>query len=144
MAGDCATLRGGRKQFGPASGTEERGNAPATALRIGDVARRTGLTPRTIRYYEEEGLLPSPARGRPRTYTERHVRALELVRGLKVIGSSLAEIRRYLRAFEAAREGRSGPSRQIGELRRRIESRIAELEALARALPAGSSSASEA
>ena len=37
---------------------------PQTGLRIGEVARRAGTTPRTIRYYEELGLLPAtPERG---------------------------------------------------------------------------------
>ena len=37
--------------------------AAARPLRIGEVAERTGVTPRTIRYYEEIGLLPSSERG---------------------------------------------------------------------------------
>ncbi len=44
------------------------------SLRIGDVAKLVGTTPRTIRYYEEIGLLPpSPARpsGQHRLYTPR-------------------------------------------------------------------------
>ena len=48
-------------------------------LRIGDVARLVGTTPRTIRYYEEIGLLPeAPARpsGRHRTYTHEEVERL--------------------------------------------------------------------
>ena len=42
--------------------------APEPSLRIGDVARLVGTTPRTIRYYEEIGLLPPPPRG-PRVST---------------------------------------------------------------------------
>ena len=46
------------------------------ALRIGEVAELTGTTPRTIRYYEEIGLLPGAAdrtQGRHRSYTEADV-----------------------------------------------------------------------
>ena len=49
----------------------------AGALRIGELAQRTGTTPRTIRYYEELGLLasarPSRDAGRHRAYTEADV-----------------------------------------------------------------------
>lgn len=43
-------------------------------LRIGEVARRTGTTPRTVRYYEEIGLLPAPGEREPgahRVYGDR-------------------------------------------------------------------------
>ncbi|MEA2244450.1 MAG: MerR family transcriptional regulator, repressor of the yfmOP operon, partial [Solirubrobacteraceae bacterium] len=59
--------------------------APA-GLRIGDLARRAGTTPRTIRYYEELGLLPSVAErdaGRHRTYSEDDVERLEQLLRLK-------------------------------------------------------------
>ena len=49
------------------------------SLRIGDVAKLAGTTPRTIRYYEEIGLLPqAPARvsGQHRLYTESEVERL--------------------------------------------------------------------
>ena len=53
---------------------------PATpALRIGEVAKRVGTTPRTIRYYEEIGILPSEGgreSGRHRLYGERDVQRL--------------------------------------------------------------------
>jgi MerR family transcriptional regulator, repressor of the yfmOP operon len=72
-------------------------SATATGLRIGDLAKRAGTTPRTIRYYEELGLLPSaPERdaGRHRTYSEGDVERLEQLLRLKdLLGLTLEELR---------------------------------------------------
>jgi DNA-binding transcriptional MerR regulator len=75
------------------------------ALRIGDLARRTGTTPRTIRYYEELGLLASaPDRdaGRHRAYTEADAERLEQLLRLKdLLGLTLEELRDVVEAEEA-------------------------------------------
>ena len=55
----------------------------AAGLRIGEVAKRVGTTPRTIRYYEEIGILPSEGgreSGRHRLYGERDVAAPDATR----------------------------------------------------------------
>jgi DNA-binding transcriptional MerR regulator len=76
------------------------------ALRIGEVAELTGTTPRTIRYYEEIGLLPGAARrahGKHRCYTETDVaRVREIIRLRDLLGLSLDQLSRLLEA-EAAR-----------------------------------------
>jgi DNA-binding transcriptional MerR regulator len=69
----------------------------ATAVgqyRIGELANRVGLTERTIRYYEERGLLESVKRldGGQRVYTDDDVRRLKFIQKLKVLGLSLAEM----------------------------------------------------
>jgi MerR family transcriptional regulator, repressor of the yfmOP operon len=74
-------------------------------LRIGDVAKLVGTTPRTIRYYEEIGLLP-PAPARPagghRTYSETEVERLREVMRLKdLLGVTLEELKTLLAAEEA-------------------------------------------
>jgi DNA-binding transcriptional MerR regulator len=74
-------------------------------LRIGEVAELTGTTPRTIRYYEEIGLLPGGGReqGKHRSYTEADVeRVREIVRLRNLLGLSLDELSRLLEA-QAAR-----------------------------------------
>jgi MerR family transcriptional regulator, repressor of the yfmOP operon len=77
----------------------------APGLRIGDVAKRTGVTPRTIRYYEEIGLLPAVAGRDPgahRLYGERDVERLEELLQLKeVLGVSLDELRELATAEDA-------------------------------------------
>ena len=72
-------------------------------MHIGEAAAATGLTPRTIRYYEELGLLPAPERteGDFRLYTARDVRRLSDVARLKeLLGLSLAEIKQIVEADE--------------------------------------------
>jgi MerR family transcriptional regulator, repressor of the yfmOP operon len=74
-------------------------------LRIGDVAKLAGTTPRTIRYYEEIGLLPD-APGRPsgghRLYTRAEVERLrEVMRLKKLLGVTLQELKDLLTAEEA-------------------------------------------
>lgn len=71
--------------------------------RIDEVAARTGLTKRTLRYYEEIGLLDPPTRteGGYRLYTAADVQRLERIKRLKsLLGFSLAEIRDLVRAEE--------------------------------------------
>jgi DNA-binding transcriptional MerR regulator len=75
-------------------------------LRIGEVAKLAGTTPRTIRYYEEIGLLPLPAGRQPgahRTYAEADVERLtELLRLKDLLGLSLEELKELVEA-EGAR-----------------------------------------
>jgi MerR family transcriptional regulator, repressor of the yfmOP operon len=75
------------------------------SLRIGDVARLANTTPRTIRYYEEIGLLPqTPAResGQHRLYTESEVERLREVMRLKdLLGVSLEQLKTLLAAEDA-------------------------------------------
>ncbi len=76
-----------------------------TDLRIGEVARRVGTTPRTIRYYEEIGLLPAEGEreaGRHRLYGERDVERLrEALRLKELLGVTLDELKELLEAQDA-------------------------------------------
>lgn len=78
-------------------------------IRIGELARRAGTTVRTIRYYEEIGLLPEAdarASGSHRTYAEQDAERLREVLRLKdLLGVSLEELRDLV-AAEDARAGR--------------------------------------
>ena len=80
--------------------TVERADA---YLQIGEVAERTGVTQRTLRFYEEKGLLKPPSRmeGGFRLYSEDDVRRVEQIRQLqKLLGFSLAEIKEMVEAEE--------------------------------------------
>jgi DNA-binding transcriptional MerR regulator len=88
-------------------------SASATAplersLRIGEVAERTGTTPRTIRYWEELGLLPLRAdrlHGKHRSYSESDVdRVKEILRLKELLGLSLEQLSKLVEA-ETARAG---------------------------------------
>lgn len=73
-------------------------------LRIGELAERVGVTPRTIRYYEELGLLGGGerAKGAHRLYTEADVaRVSELIRLRDLLGLSLDELVTLAEAEEA-------------------------------------------
>jgi MerR family transcriptional regulator, repressor of the yfmOP operon len=76
-----------------------------TALRIGEVAQRVGVTTRTIRYYEELGLLGSGSereKGAHRTYAESDVARLqELIRLRDLLGLTLEELVELAEAEEA-------------------------------------------
>jgi MerR family transcriptional regulator, repressor of the yfmOP operon len=108
----------------PASPEQPNGPQPAS-LRIGDVARMVGTTPRTIRYYEEIGLLAeTPARpsGRHRLYTEAEVERLREVMRLKeLLGVSLEELKTLLTAEEARAEVRAQLRREDVDPERRRE-----------------------
>jgi DNA-binding transcriptional MerR regulator len=85
-------------------------------LRIGEVAKLAGTTPRTIRYYEEIGLLPAASGREPgahRTYAETEVERLtELLRLKDLLGVSLEELKLLVEAEDARadlrREWRGG------------------------------------
>ncbi len=66
-------------------------------LTIAELAARTGISVRTIRFYAGMGLIPPPeVRGRLGLYDEHHVARLELVRDLQGLGFTLAAIEGYL------------------------------------------------
>jgi MerR family transcriptional regulator, repressor of the yfmOP operon len=123
-------------------------------MRIGEVAAAVGTTSRTIRYYEEIGLLGGGEResGKHRTYTEQDVERLRDALRLKdLLGVSLDELRELLEAQDARAALRDewhhrdpGPARRAQILResaRHIDRQLAlvgrrreEIEALEREL----------
>jgi DNA-binding transcriptional MerR regulator len=95
------------------------------SLRIGDVARLVGTTTRTIRYYEQMGLLreaPTRPSGRHRVYTQADVERLREVMRLKdLLGVSLEELKTLLTAEEARAEVRAQLRREDVDPERRRE-----------------------
>jgi MerR family transcriptional regulator, repressor of the yfmOP operon len=106
-------------------------SSPTQALlRIGDVARLAGTTPRTIRYYEEIGLLTA-AGDRPsgghRNYTEADVERLrEILRLKELLGLSLDELRDLIAAEDARAVIRAEFQRTEDPDRRRVLLREAD------------------
>jgi len=102
--------------------------------KIGDVAELLGVTVRTIRYYEEEGLVePLRSEGGTRFYAERHIARLRAILHLAANGFSLEVIRLIAAAREGSRSGDEGSGRVIARLDglvAELGSRIAELEEL--------------
>ena len=105
-----------------------------TALRIGEVAQRVGVTTRTIRYYEELGLLgtmESRTKGAHRLYHEADVARLqELLRLRDLLGLSLDEIVAVAEAEEAraALRGRWAEDPSDAERLRIVEAAIPHVE----------------
>jgi DNA-binding transcriptional MerR regulator len=99
---------------------------------IGDVARETGLSVHTLRFYEREGLLLTQhvarATGGHRRYTPMDVKWLVLCVKLRASGMPLAQIRRYA---ELVREGPGNEQERLELLREqqaRVEDQLAELQ----------------
>ena len=86
-------------------------NAEERYLQIGEAADRAGLTQRTLRYYEEKGLLPPPTRmeGGFRLYSDEDMERIERVKQLKdLLGFSLADIKEMLEAEDVKMQLRAG------------------------------------
>ena len=76
---------------------------PAPSLRIGEVARRTGLPVKTIRYYCDEGLLQPRARSESgyRLFDEENLAELTIIRSLRAMDVSIPELARILEVRRA-------------------------------------------
>jgi DNA-binding transcriptional MerR regulator len=77
---------------------------------IGEVASRVGLSLRTVRYYEEAGLVRPSQRtdGGFRLYGEEEIERLLLVKQMKPLGFSLQEMRQLLKARDQLQRGEPG------------------------------------
>lgn len=104
-------------------------------MQIGEVAERTGLSLRTIRYYEEVGLVTPSARsqGGFRLYVESDVARLTLVKQMKPLGFQLEEMRELLAALDPNTDSpHASEDERLARLREfaaTAEQRCAELRA---------------
>lgn len=98
-------------------------------MRIGELARRSGVTAKALRFYEDAGVLPAPPRGPSgyRDYDESALSRLRFVRAAQAAGLTLGEVRRII----AIREHDGPPCSHVTELLRQhvhdLDRRIAEL-----------------
>lgn len=103
-------------------------------LQIGEVAERTGVTQRTLRFYEEKGLLKPPSRmdGGFRLYSEADVKRVTHIRRLQdLLGVALADIKEMVDAEEMLRELRAqyDPKSGVAEKKRQLEKAIEVVQA---------------
>ncbi|MFJ6737352.1 MerR family transcriptional regulator [Streptomyces sp. NPDC091279] len=91
-------------------------------MQIGEVAARTELSLRTIRHYEDTGLVVPSARsqGGFRLYTEMDVARLMVIRRMKPLGFSLDEMRALLAATDRLDSGADLPPEEHAELLERV------------------------
>jgi DNA-binding transcriptional MerR regulator len=122
-------------------GESERG----AYLQIGEVAERTGVTQRTLRFYEEKGLLKPPSRleGGFRLYSEDDVQRVEAIKRLQtLLGFSLADIKEMVEAEEvklqikATYRRDAETSDRIGKLRKAVEVTERQVEVIDQKLQA--------
>jgi DNA-binding transcriptional MerR regulator len=90
---------------------------------IGHLAKTAGLTPRTIRYYEERGLLDSIKRieGGRRIFSDDDLRRLKFIKRLKLLGLTLAEMEELAEIYWIDRTNRKVLPRLMELLDRHCE-----------------------
>ena len=105
-----------------------RGQDQAHHLQIGVVAERTGLSIRTLRHYDEVGLVTPSARtgGGFRLYTDSDVERLTTIRRMKPLGFTLEEMSTLLASLDALDDAATS-----SEARREAESFVADCHARA-------------
>lgn len=114
------------------SGDQER-DEPTRVERvhIGEVVERTGLSHRTIRYYEEMGLISPSARtdGGFRLYEEADIKRLLLVKPMKPLGFTVEEMGHLLEALDAlqAHSESASAHETVRAIHDKAQRRIADL-----------------
>ncbi len=106
--------------------SEGNGHRQNGLMQIGELAKRAGTTLRTVRYYEELGLLNHVVRtkGGFRLYDDGELRKLELVRDLQALDFPLARIRSL---FHRKREARRG-AELAGEVREALLTQLHDMD----------------
>jgi DNA-binding transcriptional MerR regulator len=101
----------------------------STGLTIAEVAKRTGLTRHTLRYYERDGLMLGVGRASSghRRYCERDLGWIELITKLRATGMPIREVRRYA---ELVRTGSGNEDERLGLLRAHRERVRAQLDTM--------------
>ena len=102
---------------------EREWGGPSRPLKIGEVAKLSGVRIEALRFYEKGGLLDRPARteGGYRLYTEETLERLAFIRRAQVLGFSLAEIKQII----AERRSGASPCAHVREI---VRSRLKELD----------------
>ena len=103
-----------------------------TQYSIGDLAREFDVTPRAIRFYEDQGLLSPQRAGQRRIYSSRDRTRLKLTLRGKRLGLALSEIRELIDMYEPGRDERPQLERFASVLtqhRAALEQQRSDLEA---------------
>lgn len=114
-------------------------SAERTEFSISELAREFDVTPRAIRFYEDQGLLSPRREGQRRVYTPRDRTRLKLTLRGKRLGLTLSEIRELIDLYEPGRDERPQLERFLAVLeahiasllqqRHDIEAQLSELQA---------------
>ncbi|WP_172297998.1 Cu(I)-responsive transcriptional regulator [Pseudoruegeria sp. HB172150] len=100
-------------------------------MNISDVAERSGLPPKTIRYYEDIGLI-RPDRGANgyRSFSEKHLHKLTFLGRARALGFSIEECRALLALYEDETRASADVKRIAKEHLAQIETKISELQSM--------------
>lgn len=92
-------------------------------MNISEVAKKTGLTTKTIRFYEDKGIISSPLRASNgyRHYSETNIDELQLIRRSRLVGFTLDECRELL-AFSR------DPLRKSADVKAKAEQKLSEID----------------
>jgi DNA-binding transcriptional MerR regulator len=103
-------------------------------MKIGEVAKQSGVTVDTVRFYERVGVLPSPER-RPsgyRDYASNTVERIQFTRELQAIGFTLSDVVDALAAHDAGGATCESEQWRLEAVLDRVEAKLAELNAVRR------------
>ncbi len=103
-------------------------------LGIQDVASLLGITPRTLRFYEDRGLIEPRRVGAARVYTRRETARMRLILRGKRLGFSLRQIQEFLDLYDADPRHAEQMRRLAERCRKRIDMLKAQREALTQTL----------
>ncbi|MGN1331845.1 MAG: MerR family transcriptional regulator [Lachnospiraceae bacterium] len=105
---------------------------PQGFMTVGEAARKTGVTVRTLQYYDKEGLLSPSAEseGGRRLYTDKDLVILHQIISLKSLGFSLDDIKQRLVSLETPADVANALTEQADDIRRKIEQLKASLSAI--------------
>lgn len=92
-------------------------------MNISDVAKKTGLTSKAIRFYEEKGLVTPPLRSENgyRSYTQQQLNELTLLRQARLVGFNLEECGELVNLF-------NNPARHSADVKARTLQKVADIE----------------
>lgn len=101
-------------------------------FKIGELAAQTGASVETIRYYEQQNLLPAPARsdGNYRIYGDCHIKRLQFIRHCRSLDMTLDEIRRLLDFRDTPDGNCAGVNELLDKHIVHVAGRIKELKGL--------------
>lgn len=88
---------------------------------IQDVARQLGVTMRTLRFYEDNGLISPQRVGNTRIYTRRDIGRMQLILRGKKLGFTIREIREFLNLYDTGPGQREQMEHLLGRVRERLD-----------------------
>ena len=105
---------------------------PQGYMTVGEVAKKMGVTVRTLQYYDKEGLLSPSAEseGGRRLYTDKDLITLHQIMSLKSLGFSLDDIKQRLFSLETPTDVANALSEQANAIRKKIEQLTVSLTAV--------------